>query len=232
MTHRSRWTAGLIAMGCVAPTCVLASTITLQATGTVTSFTDPQGVLGIAAKAGDTLTLDYTFDTSVPGTRAPDFATQFNGAIEAASYRINNGTAISLNVADPALNAIQYQTSAYPISEGYSAGAGGPAGAANPISFDVFVDVIAETSQASPQLITGNSLQDTPAFTKYLGSGFPYSTDATMQLFQGRSLLLDSSISGVSVVPIPPAFWLFGTGLFGMLMCARQRPPSRQFQHA
>lgn len=87
------------------------------------------------------------------------------------------------------------------------------------IDYSIFTGDIT-TSNLDGQLL----VRDTAVFTFSGVSGFS-EADIAAEVVFGLGTAPDSLLTGVQAVPVPPAVWLFGSGLLGMIGVARRRVP-------
>lgn len=168
------------------------------------------------ATVGDSISGSYSVDLSTPGNfnSSWDKSMHFNNAVTAFSMNLN-GEAISGTFGDidlnyvPAGGELPYQTSSYVVNSDLNSGA-------------TSTGAIPSTFRLDANL-PGYMLSGMDANT-VLQEDIPYTSAGFSLIFTNGGLIQgDINNLSVSAVPLPPAVWLFGSALLGLIGIGRKQ---------
>lgn len=222
--------------------CANAELVTVEAKGTISSITNNFGGLASGA-VGDTLVVDYTFDTSIPAYKATGTSSYY-GAITSFSYRINNNTisyqaltrpndpvtqiglANDISLANQKGGSVMYRAEAYELASTTNTGV--------KVSLDTYYFW---SLGNDPGIIANTSITSLPDLAALYAAPDQYgNTSSAMSISSRNGLSTDSlkvnhlsSLAFVPVAPVPitSAIWLLGSGIVGMFATARRKVNKR-----
>ena len=186
---------------------VHASLVTYQLEGELT-LVDSE--LSSEFSVGDTFRMAYTFDTNIPAEeRQGSGALEYSDVISAMSFSSGKYTAsgtrgtvfVGFNEPDT------YQAFFIPLSGDIREG------------FSPFVMLLDMSLDESFDIEDFGSFlpEDTNFFTPEQFGQFTLVFEDNSASLRPSSFIITGDISSVTVVPIPAAVWLFGTGLMGII---------------
>ena len=213
-----------------------AELVTVEATGTVSRITNHFG--GVASAAvGDTLVLNYTFNTSVPAHRASGTYSYYD-SIVSFSYRVNNSTNSYLAFAGPADPVTQLGLGNEIALKNEQGGSVLYLAGANDINSTTNTGVKFALNTyylwfgaGDPGILANTSITSLPDLAAlYAAPNNAGATRATMSISAGNGTFTDSlsvdhlsSLSVIAPVPVPGAIWLLGSGIVGLMATARRQ---------
>ena len=214
-----------IGLALMAATSAHAELLTFRANTTITGVTIGGG-LPLAGAVGDTLLIDYTFDSATP--EYPGYGAVigrgFYAAVSAISLHVN-GTSFGytstccVNI----LDIYNDYSTGGPLTDQYSMSATAliyPPAATVSTRFTLSSNVTAGTGPVTTELLP-LSPPDVTAFTS--ASGMFFITYAATPTATGQIRFNVNSIEETSPVPLPAAAWLLLSGLGGLGAFVRRK---------